>query len=1214
MSNIISIDLEESYFKAKLKLCRPNRQPIDNMVDISDRKLHVRLGNIHDLSFSVPYYVTRNHKKVKNPLLDKIKLGYLVQLDFKNEREYFVIMDDSKSMDSNGDTITFNLKSLAYRLGKFDVREFEVEAYPLSQIMLGTTAINGILAETNWTLGHVDVDFDLIYRSISISTSTVLQAVFDVAEKFGAVPDFDTVNRKINFIKMESTGFNKGFKSTEGKYLESYGIDTTLDEIVTRLKCYGEEGLEFRNLSPIGANYLQDFSYFMYGFECDSSYNVLSSSEYGMSDSLCIALTRYNNLVNVKNSEFNTLISQKTTKQAELVQLQQELSVLTTEKKMLEHQLDLINITYADQAPSRSDWQSLNTQLNSKLSSITAKENQVTSKEDEITSIENNIITLGQLLSTENNFTEEQLDELKDYIYVKEFSDTSIVDEEDLLKAGIEQFRKYREPKVTLKLDLVDFTNDFEYQADKKKINLGDITTFFSKRLNVEIQSRITEIEYDLDELNISLTISNDINKTTDEDILADLLKNVSNTSLTLDMNMYKLDLAKNANTMVNHLLEAAFDTGKNILLGGLANTNEMTERGFYSRDYYDSNNTFLVINGGGLYITKDSARSVEVAINKDGVHSRRLVGNIVLSNKVMVESTSGIVTIEDNAITIKDTSMSNRVILGRYPNPSTPSQYKYGLYVSDGAVDIRTSSTDNRGVQLDSEGIRSFNSNGVRTFDINSSTGKVSIVGELEFKTSSSNYRGVVLDGNGLKAYNSSGTETVSIDAQTGKFRVASLFEIKTSDSNSGRIIFSNEGIRAYDPQDRLTFKLDTVGGFTSVAYDEDIAEVSSRITQTATEIRAEVKDVEEGLDSKITQTAAEIRSEVGISDYEGDMAEVNSKIIQTATEIRAEVNDLGEDLNTRITQTASEIRAEVNDKGEGLDSKITQTASTIRAEVNDVENGLDSKITQTAGAIRAELSTAVTTIEDTIDDVKTTITSEYKSDIEISAQGLRSTFSSAITTMEADISTMENNVAYIQQTSNSLQATVASQQTTIGNFGTRVSIAEATVSQTATALTSKVSTVDYTGERIATLITQTASDYSIKASKINLDGAVLINGSITGRGSINIENNATIGKKLYLNPSIIEGGSTTSSLNDCGIQFGTNRNAWQNSYIRAESSSAWSSLEVHAANSLYLSGDMDINLNAVFGDITMNAGILDLRGISSVLWGSNRPTASWG
>lgn len=142
-----------------------------------------------------------------------------------------------------------------------------------------------------------------------------------------------------------------------------------------------------------------------------------------------------------------------------------------------------------------------------------------------------------------------------------------------------------------------------------------------------------------------------------------------------------------------------------------------------------------------------------------------RLVGRVILGNKLVIESNSGITQLNGDTITIKDNLGNLKLQAGKYTDPNNTSQFKYGLYIPSGSIDIRSTSTPNRGIQMDDEGYRAFNSNGVRTFDVNAQTGLVSIVGSLSIKTTSDTNRGVVFDGNGISAYNLSGSRTFYVD-----------------------------------------------------------------------------------------------------------------------------------------------------------------------------------------------------------------------------------------------------------------------------------------------------------------------------------------------------------------------------------------------------------------------------------------------------------------
>ena len=96
-----------------------------------------------------------------------------------------------------------------------------------------------------------------------------------------------------------------------------------------------------------------------------------------------------------------------------------------------------------------------------------------------------------------------------------------------------------------------------------------------------------------------------------------------------------------------------------------------------------------------------------------------------------------------------------------------------------------------------------------------------------------------------------------------------------------------------------------------------------------------------------------------------------------------------------------------------------------------------------------------------------------------------------------------------------------MSSQTTEISHLGTRISSAESSITQHDTQIALKVSQTDYNGRTITSLINQDPYSVSINADKINLNGAVIVNGSISGATDININRNAKIGNALYFGSS---------------------------------------------------------------------------------------------
>ena len=750
--SISYVNINDKNGRPKLSLCKPDlaHTKIGNLTDIYDAEITINLGALNELSFSMPIYVERDKQRVKNPLIEKFNGMYHVRSEWNGRTEYFVYTKGNRKLSSSGKEYQYKLLSIGHLLSKKIIRSYEETSKSLTWFVVE------FLKESDWFIGYVDADFDLIKRSYETTESTVLQAIFDIAEKFGALVQWDTVNQKINFMKPKNSGKNKGFKIREGVFLESLDAEINYDEIVTRLYVYGEDGMEFRRLSPTGSNYIESFDWYMHPFECDSNYNVLKSSKY-MSDELCVAIRKYEKKVADSNPQFKTYTTNKTAKEDEIQQREQELSVLETELNVILNERDVINATYMDEAPLRSDWQNVIARKNSKEAQIASKKSVITSLKLQLDGINNQINTLRESLKVDNNYTSVQLREMNKFINSKTYTNSSISNEQDLLDEGAKVFKQYNVPPTSLNISLVNFLNDFEFDNIKDRIAIGDTVTAKLQDLDLELSMKINQIKYNFESDSISLTVTNLKDLRDDWQKFLSTIYTANNTSATVDMGKHLWDNVTNVESTIDKILNSEYDTAKNILTGGYEGSTVINSRGIYSRDLHNPD-TLLAINMGMLFITPDNGNTISVAISKNGVHAERLVGKIILSKKLWVEDELGVVEIQSGLQTIYDQYGVPRVYLGRYPTFANPNQFDYGLRIVNGSFDIRTSSSTNMGVVITGEGISAYNNNKVRTFHVDAKTGKVSIVGSLDIRSSPDAYKGVVIDDSGIKIYGNSG------------------------------------------------------------------------------------------------------------------------------------------------------------------------------------------------------------------------------------------------------------------------------------------------------------------------------------------------------------------------------------------------------------------------------------------------------------------------
>ena len=133
----------------------------------------------------------------------------------------------------------------------------------------------------------------------------------------------------------------------------------------------------------------------------------------------------------------------------------------------------------------------------------------------------------------------------------------------------------------------------------------------------------------------------------------------------------------------------------------------------------------------------------------------------------------------------------------------------------------------------------------------------------------------------------------------------------------------------------------------------DGNVESYRAEFKVEADNIRSTVSEQVAGLTSNVTQTAREIRSEVSAGNNM-----LRSEILQTATFIMMSVENKEDGLRSEILQTASMIRSSVSASNSQLYSAITQTASQIRLEVRNTNSNIYSLIEQNADGISSKVS----------------------------------------------------------------------------------------------------------------------------------------------------------------------------------------------------------------------------------------------------------------
>ncbi len=671
-----------------LEIAKPNREVIGYAENIYNRKQIIKLGQINEISFTTPYTIEKDYTPIKNPLISKLRSQYHIKATFGEQTEWFIVSNLNTSYTDDGSSyLNVQLKSLGYQLKNKKIRtwagvlingEYRKESLNAQQVL------ENILSTSAWSIGYIDSEFLTTFREFDFQGTSALDAVFNIAETFGAIIKWDTINKTISLIMQENAGVNKGFRISETNYLKTLEKEELSDEIVTRLHIYGKDGLSINNINPLGTDYLEDFSYYFQGFERDDNKNVISPSLY-MSNGLCSALLDYQEAIKANEGKFKEYLDLKTQLLEEIIPFSNEIFKLETELKTILDVIDVKNSQGLDVSFELSEKERVTDE-------IKGTQHEIDVRNDVINDTDVNILNLQSLISIENNLTAEQIIELDDYISEETWEDQNYTSENDLFKDAQKVFEDLKKPKEIITTNIINLFKILDGKQDWKKVVIGDRFFIEYERLGIDVETQLIELEIDHDGTAINVTIANTKDIERDEDKLSKILYGSISTASTVDMSKYKWNQISSVQTDVSDILNNTWDANKREIVAGVNETVTINGRGITVTDS-DDPLKYIRITNSVLGMTNDGGNTFKTGITPEGIIAETLLGKITITEQLFIENVAGKYSFTQDGMVIDGGSIT---ITGGLPKSQLDPSF------ADDLVELNKDYTN--GIRIDSE------------------------------------------------------------------------------------------------------------------------------------------------------------------------------------------------------------------------------------------------------------------------------------------------------------------------------------------------------------------------------------------------------------------------------------------------------------------------------------------------------------------------------
>ena len=474
--------IKELKDKYTLVLCKINGEPVGTIFYENLSSLSRGIEKVSELSFTVNKYYGKEGKI--NPLYDELKVERLINLD---EKETYVIKNITEQNNTLKTVTAFSREKKLFRIA-VEIEDICITLKTKDENVPNSYTLDELLYdETGWKLGYISDNvrytsngtiLDILQdNQVDVTTTEKLRyqesvssnwydyIMNEIADQFECYPVFDSYNKVINLYDEMELGDNLQLMLSYDNYLKSKERTTDTEDIVTRLVLSGNNDLNVVGCNPTGYRYIEDFSYFM--------------EEGEMSSELTNALNIYNNITKNRIIEWDSLRNQKLEKNNEYTSEQKKLLVCYSMIKSLESAIEL---TESDTYKA-----TLIDQLEAEIDNRVTLENKIDVLYNEIKVLSERISEINKLCkkkyATDNDgeliFSEDLLNELKEFIYQDTYSNDCITNEEDLMKLGMRKLSEMKYPTKTWSVDVVNFIerlidNEFRVQWNGQ-LGLGDM-------------------------------------------------------------------------------------------------------------------------------------------------------------------------------------------------------------------------------------------------------------------------------------------------------------------------------------------------------------------------------------------------------------------------------------------------------------------------------------------------------------------------------------------------------------------------------------------------------------------------------------------------------------------------------------------------------------------------------------------------------------------
>lgn len=623
-------------------LCKANKERIV-VLQCTEKNIDIKFNDLDEINFTTYLYIN-GERNLYYDAIDVMKYILLPDVGF-----YAITSVEVGSEDTEFESKTVTAKSYECLFAQKYLENFminmgsveSIDGVQFCNLREKDKSLLHLVFEKfpDWNIGYIDPSLITMQRSFEVSRQDIYSFLNnDVAEAFGCIFLFDTLNNTINVYKEDNIGKDTNIHVSYINLLKNTNMSCSTDNIKTCLTVTGSDDLTVREIN-MGYDKIYNFDYY-------------NSTEF-MSKKLYIAYNKWITLRNSKLPTYTSLLSQYQSFYTQinfldhlkmpsvtgstdwteygLQPLKEQLSAYEQQQAVsmkAGHGNPSSKFYNSEYLPIFNTIQDINTQ-------IKVIENQIKSLKKQQDSISSKMSEIINIVSMQNNFTEEELKELTTFIREDEVNSSNYIvtdimtDIEKfemlnaLLKYGEDELSKVSIPQLTFNADIANLYAIPEFEVFYEDFEPGNYI-WVTLRDDFSIKAKLLSIHINFyDPSDFSVTFGNVVKKAKDRCLdITEAIREAKSAATSLSFNSSYWNQSAKDTSIIGKIIDEGLIAAGKYLKNGDNSEMIIDNRGIFvnttSGEYAYKDSIF--IGGGRILFTDDNWKTVSMSVGRADV------------------------------------------------------------------------------------------------------------------------------------------------------------------------------------------------------------------------------------------------------------------------------------------------------------------------------------------------------------------------------------------------------------------------------------------------------------------------------------------------------------------------------------------------------------------------------------------------------------------